>query len=92
MFYEVCARYLATYVDLGLTLLKIGEEAFVPLTAFSLEGPARRGLRLTQRDLEKEGVRFEVAPAERVREFLPTLRVISAVGLAAKATRERDSR
>lgn len=89
VFYEVSARYLATYVDLGLTLLKVGEEAFVPLASFSLEGPTRRGLRRTQRDMQKAGTRFEVVPAERVREILPTLKAISDDWLAAKATREK---
>ena len=45
VFYEVGVEQLPLYLELGLTLLKLGEEALVPLDEFSLEGPARRGLR-----------------------------------------------
>ena len=48
VFYQASADCLALYVDLGLAALKIGEEARVRLTEFSLEGSgapicARRG-------------------------------------------------
>jgi phosphatidylglycerol lysyltransferase len=49
VFYEVSARHLPLYIDLGLTLLKVGEEAIVPLGSFSLDGAARKGLRRTRR-------------------------------------------
>ena len=49
-------RHLPLYIDLGLTLLKLGEEAMVPLAGFSLEGPGRRALRRTQRQMERDGV------------------------------------
>ena len=54
VFYEVGPEHLHLYLDLGLSLLKLGEEARVPLTTFSLEGSARKGLRYTKRKLEKE--------------------------------------
>ena len=41
VFYEVGHDTLYLYLDLGLTLLKIGEEARVDLQQFSLEGQAR---------------------------------------------------
>ncbi len=47
VFYEVGHECLHLYLDLGLSLLKLGEEARVPLAAFSLEGGARKGLRYT---------------------------------------------
>ena len=62
VFYEVTTDHLPLYIDLGLTLLKLGEEARVPLAGFSLDGPDRRALRRTQRQMEREGVTFEVVP------------------------------
>ena len=38
VFYQVCGERLPIYVDLGLTALKVGEEARVPLADFSLQG------------------------------------------------------
>jgi phosphatidylglycerol lysyltransferase len=81
--------HLPLYIDLGLTLLKLGEEARVPLAGFSLEGPARRALRRTQRQMERDGVTFEVVPPERVPPLLPELREISDAWLREKHTREK---
>ena len=89
VFYEVGADSLPLYVDLGLSLLKLGEQARVPLTTFSLEGGARRGLRYTRRAMEKEGVTFELVPAEKVPGLLPELRVVSDAWLGIKHTREK---
>jgi phosphatidylglycerol lysyltransferase len=89
VFYEVAAGGLPLYVDLGLSLLKIGEEATVPLDAFSLEGGHRRGLRRTQRELVAEGAALEIVSAGAVPALLPTLRVVSDAWLAEKRTREK---
>ena len=43
VFYEVGDDHLPIYLELGLTLLKLGEEARVPLTGFSLEGTRGKG-------------------------------------------------
>jgi phosphatidylglycerol lysyltransferase len=85
----VGVAHLPLYIDLGLTLVKLGEEARVPLAGFSLEGPSRRGLRRTQRQMERDGVGFEVVPPERVPPLLPELRAISDGWLRAKRTREK---
>ena len=73
VFYEIGHEHLHLYLDLGLSLLKLAEEARVPLTAFSLEGSARKGLRYTQRKLEKEGCRFEVIQPESTAAHLDEL-------------------
>jgi phosphatidylglycerol lysyltransferase len=85
----VSERNLGLYVDLGLTLLKMGEEAQVPLTNFSLDGPDRKGLRRTYRDLKKAGAMFEVVPPEGVPALLPDLRRVSDAWLESKSTREK---
>lgn len=89
VFYEVSANHLPLYIDLGLTLLKMGEEALVPLADFSLDGRDRRGLRRTQRDFQKVGATFEIVAVEQVPALLPELRDISDAWLATKSTREK---
>jgi len=89
VFYEVGHQSLHLYLDLGLSLLKLGEEAHVPLTTFSLEGSARRGLRYTRRKLEKEGCRFEVMPPASVAAHLDTFKSISDAWLTEKNTSEK---
>jgi phosphatidylglycerol lysyltransferase len=89
VFYEVESENLHLYLDLGLTMLKLGEEARVPLVTFSLEGSAHKGLRHTQRKLEKEGWLFEVIPREGVSSLLPELKRISDAWLDEKNTREK---
>lgn len=88
-FYQVGPGALPRYLDLGLTLLKLGEEATVPLQDFNLEGPERRGLRHGMHRMEREGWTFEVQPREAVPELMPQLRAISDAWLAEKHTREK---
>lgn len=89
VFYEVSARHLPLYIDLGLTLLKLGEEAVVELQSFSLEGAGRKGLRRTKRDMQKAGASLEIVPASGVPALLPALKAVSDAWLRDKATREK---
>ncbi len=69
-FYEVGKDYLNYYLDLGLKLFKIGEEAVVDLTKFTLEGPSQRKLRYTFSRGTKSGIVFEVVDFESVKHEL----------------------
>jgi phosphatidylglycerol lysyltransferase len=89
VFYQVGTEHLPLYLDLGLALLKLGEEARVPLQSFSLEGGARRGLRHDHNRAEKEGCTFAVIPVEGIPPLLPELKTISDAWLAEKHTREK---
>ncbi len=89
VFYEVGPDTLPLYLELGLTPLKIGEEAVVDLTGFSLEGSARKGLRHTLNKLEREGCEFEVVGSSAVPGLVPELRQVSDLWLTGKATREK---
>lgn len=89
VFYEVDATMLPIYLDMGLTLFKLGEQARVQLADFSLEGSERKGLRYAHRRLAKEGCTFEVLPALSLPELLPKLRSISDDWLQDKNTREK---
>ena len=89
VFYEVSARALPLYVDLGLSLLKLGEEARVRLDGFGLEGSQRADLRQARRRAERDGASFEVLPASAVPPLLPRLRLISDAWLDDKSTAEK---
>jgi phosphatidylglycerol lysyltransferase len=60
VFYQVTPEWLPMYVDLGLALLKLGEEARIALPDFSLEGSHRAEFRTARRRAEREGASFEV--------------------------------
>lgn len=89
VFYEVGKENLYLYLDLGLTPLKIGEEACVSLPEFKLEGGHRKGLRNVHARLLREGAAFSVVSAGDVPPLLPKLKSISDAWLAAKNTREK---
>jgi phosphatidylglycerol lysyltransferase len=89
VFYEVGADALPRYLDMGLALLKLGEEAIVPLRDFTLDGPARRALRQAWHRGARDGITFEVVSREAVPALLPTLRAISDAWLRDKAVREK---
>jgi len=89
VFYQAGKENLPLYLDLGLSLIKIGEEARVPLPEFSLAGQARKGLRYTRNMVEKEGAVFEIAPTQAVPALLPELKRVSDAWLLAKHAREK---
>ena len=89
VFYEVGSAHLPVYLELGLSLFKIGEEARVPLDDFSLEGGERRGMRRALGMVERKGGVFEIVPAREVAALLPELERVSNAWLASKHTREK---
>ena len=89
VFYQVTPERLPLYVDLGLNLSKLGEEARVPLDAFSLEGAARADLRQAHRRATRDGATFELVARGDVPALLPQLRAVSDAWLAAKNAAEK---
>ena len=89
VFYQVGRESLHLYLDTGLSVVKIGEEARVQLSSFSLDGPERRNLRRVYRKSVQEGCSFEVIPPEQVPTILPELRDISERWLRNKKAREK---
>lgn len=89
VFYEVNADSLPLYLDLGLQLFKLGEEARVNLSHFSLGGKDMKSFRNGLRKVESEGGSFEMLPPEEVTAVLPRLREISDRWLADKKAREK---
>jgi phosphatidylglycerol lysyltransferase len=88
-FYQVSERMLHLYVDLGLTMVKLGEEARVPLTGFTIEGRNRKKLRHAWRRAGEEGCTFEVIPPEETPPLMPDIERISNDWLRTKNTREK---
>jgi len=89
VFYQVTPGMLPLYIDLGLSLSKLGEEARVILENFSLEGPARADLRQAHRRAIRDGAQFEVVKSENVSAILPELRAVSDAWLAEKHAAEK---
>jgi phosphatidylglycerol lysyltransferase len=89
VFYQVTPERLPLYIDLGLNLSKLGEEARVPLETFSLEGAARSDLRQTHRRAGRDGATFEMVARCDVPAILPDLRAVSDAWLAEKNTAEK---
>lgn len=89
VFYEVRAENLYLYLDIGLSIVKIGEEGKVSLRDFSLEGGASKNLRYTTRKLEKDGYNFRIIPQADIDPFFIEFRSISDEWLRNKSTREK---
>ena len=87
--YEIRPDYLQHYSRLGLTHVKIGEEAVVSLRDFSLDGRMRKGLRTSVHRLEREGLRFRVLDSREVNWRIEELRQVSDEWLARKAVAEK---
>lgn len=89
VFYEVSDSHLPLYLDIGLTLYKLGEEAIVDLTNFSLAGNRYKSLRQAVKRLERDGYSFSVSDPKDVESLLPQLKVISDRWLEAKRCKEK---
>jgi phosphatidylglycerol lysyltransferase len=89
VFYQVTPEFLPLYVDLGLALMKLGEEARVRLPEFSLEGSHRAEFRTARRKAEREGVTFEVLMPPLQPDVVAELSQISADWLSAKSASEK---
>ncbi len=90
VFYLVDAAGLPLYVDSGLSVLKLGDEARVPLETFTVDrgGPAAE-LRHFHDSVAAQGARFEMVHSNRVPALLPELKRVSDDWLMATNTRER---
>ncbi|MGI9364434.1 MAG: bifunctional lysylphosphatidylglycerol flippase/synthetase MprF [Rhizobiaceae bacterium] len=89
-FYAVSPRYLPTYLDLGLSIMKIGEVARVSLEDFTLDGSSKKGFRQARNRARREGCTFEVMPKEEIAPILPELKVISDDWLVSKQGEEKS--
>ncbi len=89
VFYQVSPANVDLYLEVGLNLLKIGEEARVRLDEFNLDGKSKKVLRNTVNKLHREGLRLEIVPVEAVAALLPKLKPVSDAWLHDKHVREK---
>lgn len=89
LLYQLTAAALPIAIELGLSIVKYGEEARVDLAAFTLEGPRAKNLRNTARRAEREGATLEIVPPAGQPAILAELRAVSDAWLAAKDRREK---
>jgi phosphatidylglycerol lysyltransferase len=88
-FYQVRPDSLPVYLDAGLRVVKVGEEACLYLQDFSMEGSHRYGLRQTLKRADREGLEFEILSPDRVCREQMALSHISDAWLAGHGGRER---
>ncbi|MDO9367371.1 MAG: bifunctional lysylphosphatidylglycerol flippase/synthetase MprF [Sphingopyxis sp.] len=89
LLYQISAACLPPAIDLGLSIVKYGEEARVDLTAFSLTGPQAKSLRHSERRAVQEGAEFAIIRAAEVPQHLAELKAVSDDWLDAKKQREK---
>lgn len=89
VFYQVGPELLPHYLDQGLSLFKLGEEARVDLSAFTLQGKQRDAQRSARNKFSKMNYCFDILSGSSIEQALPTLRRISEAWLANKNTREK---
>ena len=85
-FYQVPSASLPRYLDAGLKVMKIGEEACVSLRHFSLAGGARTGLRYALRRGERDGLALEVIPPAGMPAIIDEIKEISDAWLVRHST------
>ncbi|AJO76939.1 bifunctional lysylphosphatidylglycerol flippase/synthetase MprF [Pseudomonas sp. MRSN 12121] len=89
VFYQVRAENLPYYMDIGLTAIKLGEEARVDLQRFDLDakGKEMKDLRYTWNRGTRDGLALEIHEAGHAP--MDELKVISDAWLTGKNVREK---
>ena len=89
VFYKIGEERISLYVEMGLSVIKLGEEARLPLADFALEGKTRRRLREINKHLLEDGCSFEIVEPEIDDVLLAELKAISDAWLAERNTAEK---
>ena len=89
VFYQISVAEMPRLVDMGFKLFKLGEEARVPLTGFTIEGGSGKKLRKARSRFQRDGLTFEMWPPAKVAGELPTLRAISDAWLGEHKAGEK---
>lgn len=76
-FYQLSAGAMPRFVDMGMRLYKLGEEARVRLEEFSLETPEFRKLRHARNRMAREGGTFAMWMPEEVAIRMAELKAVS---------------
>ena len=89
VFYQASVARLPMYLDLGLSLLKLGEEARVDLNMFTLEGKAGYEWRYVDRKATKDGLDISVVPADHAVALYPELKRVSDEWMNSRKSGEK---
>lgn len=87
--YQITADAVPIAIDLGLAIVKYGEEARVDLSRFTLEGKAAKTLRHAIKRAEAAGATFTIVAASGVAAIIDELRLVSDAWLVAKRQHEK---
>jgi len=88
-FHQTLPDFLPIYKKLGFRKLKIGDDAIVDLSNFSLDGKEAKKLRHATNQLEKQGVRFIRYDPPISPEIMSQLKHVSDSWLEIPGRRER---
>ena len=88
-FYQVRSDALPFYLEAGLTLVKLGEEARITLADFRLEGARMSHLRYALKRGARDGLTAEVFDAAGVGAILPVLKGVSDAWLGSRRAGEK---
>ena len=77
VFYLVDRGNVDRYVQLGLSVDSIGDDAMMPLAGFSLEGALKTELREVYHRVKRKGLDLEIVDADKVADLIPQLREVS---------------
>jgi phosphatidylglycerol lysyltransferase len=89
VFYGVSSKYLPTFLDMGLAVIKYGEVGRIDLNAFTLHIPAMKDFRYARNRAVRDGFMFEIIPRDQVPEILGDLRQVSDAWLKGKSGKEK---
>lgn len=89
VFYQVSPDFLPAALESGMKPYKIGEEAVIDLTAFSLAGGDWLKLRRSVNRAERDGLCFEMLPPESVPAVMGELACVSNLWLSTQNAKEK---
>ena len=90
VYYQVHAERVHQYMEMGLEMFKLGEEARVSLGDFSLQGSRYAHLRQAKNRAEREGLAFDIVPVADLPAILPELKAVSDAWLGRKQGDEKS--
>lgn len=88
-FYQVTPSAMPMLAEVGLAFQKLGEQAYVPLGQFDLQGPANARLRQVWHRGQRQGLVFTVVTEAEVPNILAELRAVSEQWLSGKHAKEK---
>jgi phosphatidylglycerol lysyltransferase len=89
VFYQATPERLSDYIEFGMSVTKIGEEARVRLDRFTLAGTRNKAFRASLNHVRKRGLTFRVVEPIDVPALLSELQDVSDEWLAMKGAAEK---